>query len=336
MIKAAIIGGTGMTGRELIRILVNHPFVKINSITSRGSAGVKVADMFPEVRGLTNLSFVDPSDKSVFDRTDVVFVCLPHTEAMEFVKEAHDKKKKVVDLSADYRIQDVKMYEKWYKHAHKYPALLKKAVYGLPEFYREKIKKADVVANPGCYASSLIFGIAPALYKYEISDIIADSKSGVSGSGIKPTPKNIFLNVNENIYPYNTGRSHRHVPEVEEALYLKLKKKAKIFFTPQVIAAERGILSNIYIKTKKKVDPADAKKVYQDFYKNEPFIRVVDSVSLHQVQKNNFCDIAVSGVKEMNILLISTVLDNMVKGASGQAVQNMNLMFGLNEQEGLK
>ena len=224
MIKAGIIGGTGMTGRELLRILVNHPFVKITCVTSRGSSGQKISGVFPELNKKTPLSFVPPDDASVFGDTDVVFVCLPHTEAMEFVKAAADKGKKVIDLSADYRIQDVKVYQKWYKHEHKYPQLLKKAVYGLPEFFKEKIKKASVVANPGCYASTMLLGAGPAIGKYPFTDVIVDAKSSISGAGVKPTSTNIFMNVNENIFPYNVGRAHRHVPEVEEVMGIKFKK----------------------------------------------------------------------------------------------------------------
>jgi N-acetyl-gamma-glutamyl-phosphate reductase len=335
MIKAGIIGGTGMTGRELIRILVNHPSVKITCVTSRGSAGKKVAEAFPEVNGMTDLSFVAPDDPAVFGKTDVIFVCLPHTEAMDFVKLASDKGKKVIDLSADYRIQDVKTYRKWYKNEHKFPELLKKAVYGLPEFFREKIKKADVTANPGCYASTMLLGAGPALGKYPFSDVIIDAKSGISGAGVKPTNTNTFLHVNENTYPYNAGRAHRHIAEVEEIFYAKFKKKTQIVFTPQIIPVERGIMANIYIKLNKWVDVEKVRKYYSEFYKGEPFVRIVDAIGIHQVQNTNFCDIKISGVEERSMLVVFAALDNMRKGASGQAVQNMNLMFGLDEKEGL-
>jgi len=336
MIKAGIIGGSGITGREIIRILLGHSGVKLSFITSRGNAGENAEDYFPEFRGrLNGMKFVSPDDRAVFSACDLMFVCLPHTEAMEFVKQANDMGVRVIDMSADYRIKDPDTYKKWYKHEHKYPALLKKAVFGLPEFYRARIKKADILANPGCYATSVILAAAPALENFDISSMIADSKSGVSGAGIKPTNTNIFVNVNENLTPYNYGRSHRHIGEIEEILKLKTGKMPDFVFVPQLLPVDRGILSVLYIKTKKKVSKEAAEKAYREYYKKEPFIRIVKTPDLHSVQRTNFCDIGITVIEEQNLIIAMSSLDNLVKGASGQAVQNMNIMFGFEETEGL-
>ncbi len=336
MIKAGIIGGSGITGREIIGILLKHGNAEISFVTSRGNAGESVEDYFSEFKGrLDGMKFVAPDDAGIFAGCDVMFVCLPHTEAMEFVKNADDKNIRVIDLSADYRIKDGEVYKKWYKHDHKYPFLLKKAVYGLPEFYRSKIKKADIVANPGCYATSIILAAAPALENFKIKSMIADSKSGVSGAGAKPTNTNIFVNVNENLKPYNYGRSHRHIAEIEEVLVNKTGNMPEFVFVPHLLPVDRGILSVLYIKTSKKVRSGEVQDIYAKYYKNEPFIRIVKTPDLHSVQRTNFCDIGVTVIEEQNLIIVMSAIDNLVKGASGQAVQNMNIMFGFDEKEGL-
>jgi N-acetyl-gamma-glutamyl-phosphate reductase len=335
MIKASIIGGSGFTGRELVKILIKHGGVEITSITSRQYQGVKISSVYPEFLGLTDLKFSNPSEKNIFTGLDAAFICLPHTEAMEYVKKAYEKGVKAIDLSADFRIKSAVEYKKWYKHEHKYPELLKKAVYGQPELYRKEIENALILANSGCHATASILGIAPAISNFSVADIIADSKTGISGAGAKPSDTNTYMNINENIIPYNFGRRHRHIGEIEDVIKSKYGKKINMIMTPQLTSLDRGILVTLYIKLKKWVPVDKAKKVYADFYAGEPFIRLVDSISLHPVQHTNFCDILVDGVEENKTLIVITAIDNMMKGASGQAVQNMNIMFGFDEKEGL-
>lgn len=335
MLKVGIIGGSGLTGRELIKILFHHPDAEISYVTSRASAGQKISAVFPEFLGMTDLSFIDPSDNKVFTDADFLFVCLPHTDAMDFVKKARDKGKPVVDLSADYRMKDVKTYAKFYKTAHKYPALLKQAVYGLPELFRDKIKGAALVANSGCHASCTILGAAPALKYLQVESIISDSKTGISGAGIKAVASGMYINVKENITPYNVGFKHRHAPEIVEVLKSATGKKAKLVLTPQLAPVDRGMLATIYMKLKKAVSVDKVKKIYADFYKGEAFIRFPETISMHNNQNTNFMDIKVEDSGQKDILLVTASFDNLMKGASGNAVQNMNLMMGFEEGAGL-
>ncbi len=335
MLKAGILGASGLTGKELIKILLKHSEAEIIFTTSRRFAGKKVSEVFPEFKGLLNLKFITPFKSLKIDNIDVVFLCLPHTEAMNYVQKFIDRNIKVIDLSADFRIKNHGTYKLWYKKDHKFKNLLKESVYGLPEIFRQEIKNSKLIANPGCYATSILLGICPLLKETEITDIIIDAKTGISGAGIVPTFENQYININENIIPYNIGRRHRHIGEIEDVILNKYNKKISVIFTPQIISLDRGILSVIYIKLKKWQNIEKIKKIYFDFYKEEPFIRIVDSINLHQVQFTNFCDIAIDGIKEKNTVIIITAIDNLLKGASGQAVQNMNILFGFNEKQGL-
>ena len=245
------------------------------------------------------------------------------------------KSVRVIDLSADYRIKNTSVYKKVYGRDHKYPELLKEAAYGLPELNREKIKKARVVANTGCYAVCAVLAAAPALKAFDVESVICDAKTGISGAGIKPTPASAYINVNENVIPYNAGRKHRHVPEIEEALFFETGKKIKIILTPQITSMDRGMVGVCYIKLKKTADLKRVRSVYEKAYGGEKFIRLVESINLRSVQNTNFCDINIEPVKELNMLIVISALDNLGKGASWQAVQNMNIMFGFDEAEGL-
>jgi N-acetyl-gamma-glutamyl-phosphate reductase len=336
MINAGIIGGSGLTGKELIKILSKHREVKIVSVTSVKSAGKKITELFPDLKDIYDGSFVNTNAPAIFDNMDLAFVCLPHVEAMNYVAKAIKKGIRVIDLSADFRIKNTAIYKKYYKVEHKYKSLLKKSVYGLPEIFRQKISKSDLIANPGCYATSILLGIWPALKNYKIEDIIIDAKTGVSGAGITPTPTTHYLNVNENVVAYNIGKKHRHLGEIEDVIFNSLKKKPDIIFTPQIVSLDRGILSVIYIKLKKWEDINAVKKMYNNFYEKEPFIRFTEAPNLHNVQNTNYCDIFIDGVKESKTLIIITAIDNLTKGASGQAVQNMNIMYGIDETVGLK
>ncbi len=335
MIKAGIFGASGLTGKELIKILLKHRETKIVFATSRRFAGKSISHIFPEFNGLTDLKFIPPSESYKFNDIDLVFLCLPHTESMDYVKKFVDRDIKVIDLSADFRIKSPALYKLWYKKIHKFKNLLKEAVYGLPEIFKAEIKKAKIIANPGCYATSILLGICPLLNQGQVMDIIVDAKTGISGAGIAPTYENQYININENIIPYNIGRKHRHIGEIEDVIFNKYKKKINIIFTPQIISLDRGILSVIYIKLKKWIELEKLKKIYLNFYKNENFVRMVDGVNLHQVQHTNFCDIAIDGVRKKNFVIVITAIDNLGKGASGQAVQNMNILYGFNETEGL-
>jgi N-acetyl-gamma-glutamyl-phosphate reductase len=335
MLKVGIIGGSGLTGREIIKVLLKHGEARPSIVTSRASAGKKVSDVFPEFNRLTDIEFTDPKENSIFGSADFFFVCLPHTDAMEFVKKAHDRGKKVVDLSADYRMRSAKTYEKFYKTAHKYPELLKKAVYGLPELFRGEIKNADIAANAGCHASCTILGAVPALKHMQVESIISDSKTGISGAGMKPVASSLYINVNENDVPYNVGFKHRHAPEITEILKRATGKNAKLVLTPQLIPVDRGMLATIYIRLKKGLTAAAAEKIYRDFYAGEPFVRFTDNISMHNVQNTNFIDIKIEDSGHRDILLVIAAFDNLMKGASGNAVQNMNIMMGFDETEGL-
>ncbi|MCX8092711.1 MAG: N-acetyl-gamma-glutamyl-phosphate reductase [Candidatus Goldbacteria bacterium] len=336
MIKVGIIGGSGLTGKELIKILLKHKETKIVTVTSVKSAGKKITDLFPELLGLIDMKFDNTDEPEIFKNIDIAFVCLPHIEAMNYVNKAIKNGIKVIDLSADFRIKNIAVYKKYYNTNHKYKNLLQKSVYGLPEIFKDKISEAELVANPGCYATSILLGIYPILKNYNVDNIIIDAKTGISGAGITPTPTTHYLNVNENVIPYNIGKKHRHLGEIEDVIFNSLKKSPDIIFTPQIVSMDRGILSVLYIKMKKWIDINSIKDMYKSFYDKKPFIRFTDAPNLHNVQYTNYCDIFIDGVAESKILIIITTIDNLIKGASGQAVQNMNIMCGFDETEGLK
>ncbi|MCX5782385.1 MAG: N-acetyl-gamma-glutamyl-phosphate reductase [Elusimicrobia bacterium] len=340
MIKIGIIGITGFTGEELLKILLKHKNVKISVLQGRTSSEVKpLKQIYP------NLSQIDincePLDiKGLSDKCDVVFLALPHRISFEIVPEIIKAGKKVIDLSADFRLNDGQIYEKWYGSKHTATHLLTEAVYGLPEIYREKIKKAKLIANPGCYPTSVILACAPAMKKniVESSSLIVDSKSGISGAGRKAAEE-YFQKEHPNFRAYNIGGIHRHIPEIEQELSKVVGEKVVLTFTPHIIPIERGMLSTIYLDLKKKISTADIISLYSEFYKNEPFVRVLkegELPSTKNVVNTNFCEIGLKVDDRINRLIVISAIDNLIKGASGQAVQNMNIMFNLGEEEGLK
>ncbi|MEI7641136.1 MAG: N-acetyl-gamma-glutamyl-phosphate reductase [bacterium] len=336
MIKVGIIGASGLTGRELLKIFIKHKKVQLLYATSRQYCGHRVDKVFPEFKNRIALEFILPDPKVIYSGVDVVFLCLPHTESMPVVKKFMAKGIKVIDLSADYRIKNPKTFKTWYGVEHTDKDMLKKAVYGLSEINRDEIVKARLIANPGCYPTSILLGIAPLMGKIQIESMIVDSKTGISGAGAKPTHLNMYVNVSENIIPYNVGRKHRHIGEVEDFVHHKFGEKLNFVFTPQIVPLDRGMLSVIYIRVKKWLDPEAVKKAFVKFYEGEPFVRIADMISVHDVRNTNYCDIAIGGVKENKTLIITTAIDNLIKGASGQAVQNMNIMFNVDEREGLE
>jgi N-acetyl-gamma-glutamyl-phosphate reductase len=339
-LKIAIVGSSGYTGGELYRLLLHHRHAAVAAVTSEKSAGQPISSIFPQLSGLTDLVCESLNPEVIARKADFVFLALPHVTAQEAAFRFQQLGKKVVDLSADYRLTDPALYEKWYEHCHQYPDLLKSAVYGLPELHREKIKKAALVANPGCYPTSAILGLAPLVKKgsIDLTTIIIDSKSGVSGAGRSPSLAHHYPEVNEGLMAYKIG-THRHTPEIEQELGALAGKAVTISFTPHLIPMNRGILTTIYASLNPAADTGRLHSLYRDFYRNEPFIRVLPAgqfPNVRNVRGSNFCDIGIYADPRTGRAVVVTVIDNLVKGASGQAIQNMNLMMGFDETEGLK
>ena len=340
MLNVAIVGASGYTGLELIRILYCHPEVAVTCLTSEQSAGRRISDIFPTLRGRCDLTLENLEPVRVAGKADLIFTALPHKAAMEVVPTFMKLGRHVIDLSADYRLSDPEVYGAWYE-PHLNPANLKKAVYGLPEVRRAKIRGARLVANPGCYPTSIILGLAPLLKKGLINtgDIIADSASGVTGAGRSAKVDSLYCEVNEGFRAYGVGGVHRHTPEIEQELSLLAGEPLVITFSPHLVPMDRGILSTVYATPRKATTTEKLVRLYQAFYKGEPFVRVLPQGSLPStafVRGSNFCDIAPLVDQRTGRVIIVSAIDNLVKGASGQAVQNMNLVCGFPETMGLE
>ena len=340
MLKIAIVGASGYTGLELIRILHCHPDAVVTCLTSEQSAGKRISDVFPTLRGRCDIVLENLEPVRVAEKADIVFTALPHKAAMEVVPTFLKLGKRVIDLSADYRLSDPAVYGEWYE-PHMNPAGLKKAVYGLPEIRRSRIKGARLVANPGCYPTSIILGLAPLLKKGMIdpSSIIADSASGVTGAGRSAKIDSLYCEVNEGFRAYGVGGVHRHTPEIEQELSLLAGEPLKITFTPHLVPMDRGILSTIYATPEKTISSETIAALYRDFYAGEPFVRILTAGNLPStafVRGSNFCDIAPLVDARTGRVIVVSAIDNLVKGASGQAVQNMNLVCGFPETMGLE
>jgi N-acetyl-gamma-glutamyl-phosphate reductase len=340
MLKIAIVGASGYTGLELIRILHGHPGVAVTCLTSEQSAGKRISDIFPTLRYRCDLILENLEPERVADKADIIFTALPHKAAMEVVPTFLKLGKKVIDLSADYRLSDPAVYGEWYL-PHINPANLKKAVYGLAEIRRTKIKGAKLVANPGCYPTSIILGLAPLLKKglIDLTSIIADSASGVTGAGRSAKVDSLYCEVNEGYRAYAVGGVHRHTPEIEQELSLLAGAPLKITFTPHLVPMDRGILSTIYATPITALTTDVIRQLYRDFYKGEPFVRVLAEGTLPStafVRGSNICDIAPLVDARTGRIVIVSAIDNLVKGASGQAVQNMNIVCGFPETMGLE
>jgi N-acetyl-gamma-glutamyl-phosphate reductase len=339
MIKAAIFGASGYTGQELVRILSGHPEVELVAVTSRRFAGKPVAEVFPSLYGFTSLKYQNATPAQICKVCDIVFLALPHGVSMGIAPEFIRAGKKVIDLSADYRLRDLKTYETWYgKHAS--AKLIKDAVYGIPELYRQEIKKTQFIANPGCYPTSIILGLAPALKKklIDTSTIIADSASGVSGAGREPLTGSLFCEVDGGFKAYKVGK-HRHLPEIEQELNVLAGKNFAISFTPHLLPVKRGILSTIYAKLKKDVSLAELHALYCAFYADEKFVRICPQgiyPNISSVCGSNYCDIGLAIDPRTKNVIIMAAIDNLMKGAAGQAVQNMNILCGFAEDAGLQ
>ncbi len=338
--RVGIIGASGYTGGELLRILAGHPQVEIAFVTAERHAGKKVADVFPSLRGTVGSLALVRSDEVDFEKDcDFAFSALPHHASAELAGKVYESGKPVVDLSADFRFEQLDVYEAWYGQ-HPRSDLLPVAVYGLPELHREKIRKARLVANPGCYVTSVVLGLAPFLKSglIEPGDILSDSKSGASGAGRSANEDLLYTEVNEGLRPYKAG-NHRHQPEIEKELAALCGTQVEVTFVPHLLPISRGILSTIYCRPKNDFSVDKAYAVLESAYANEPFVRLVAPGGMPNaghVRGSNFCDIGVHYEKRANRLIVFSALDNLGKGAAGQAVQNMNLMLGIDETAGIQ
>jgi len=334
--KIGIIGATGYTGSELVRILTNHPNVEITMITSESRAGELFSDVHPFLQGIADQKLVSINEIDNYD-LDLVFLALPHGVSMDFVKRFNDKKFKIIDLSGDFRLSSQEIYEEWYKIPHIYPEGIEKAVFGSPELYFDKIKKANLIANPGCFPTTAILGLAPLLAAdlIETDRIIIDSKTGVTGAGIKAKNVNLYSNVNDNFKAYGL-KNHRHTIEIQGILDSVSEKETIIQFTPHLLPVDRGILSTIYARPTQKIDENKLKELYKTFYTNAPFVRLrKQEPAIKDVRGTNYCDLFVTYDKRTNMIIVVNVIDNLIKGAAGQAIQNMNIVFGFEETSGL-
>ena len=340
MIKAGIIGATGYAGGELARLLLQREYVEILWYGSRSYVGQKYASVYPNLFQIVEDSCQDDSLKELAERADVVFTATPQGFCASIIEEEILSKVKVIDLSADFRIKDQAVYEKWYKLEHKSPQFLGEAVYGLPEVNREKIREARLIANPGCFPTCSFLAVYP-LVKEGLVDpntLIIDAKSGTSGAGRGAKMDNLYCEVNESIKAYGVG-THRHTPEIEEQLSYAAGKPVTISFTPHLVPMNRGILVTAYASLNGKVTEEEARAAYEKYYRDEYFVRLLEPGAVPQtrwVEGSNFADVNFKIDPRTGRVVMMGVIDNMVKGAAGQAVQNMNLMFGLPEETGLK
>lgn len=341
MLRAGLVGVTGYTGMELSRILASHPSIRLTAATSRQDAGKRLDSLYPFLQGLpgAEIMLMEPDTKELARRCDVVFLAVPHGVAMETGAELYDAGVKVVDLSADFRLRDADVYETWYK-PHTRKEYIGKAVYGLPEIYAGEIRAARLVANPGCYPTASILGLYAALRSNIVhtDDIVIDAKSGTTGAGRKAVVSSLYCEVADSFRPYNIGGRHRHTPEIEQELAVAAGGPVTVSFNPHLLPISRGILATIYTKLTDSLSQNDVQSLYEDFWKDSPWVRVMPAGKLPEtrnVRGTMFCDIAVTVDQRTGRLIITSAIDNLCRGASGQAVANANLMFGLPVETGV-
>lgn len=339
MKRVGIVGASGYTGAELARLLLNHPEVELTAATSRKYANQKLAEVYPSLRGRTEIICEDITGDALAEKADLFFTAVPHKTAMDIVPPLLEKGKKVVDLSADYRIRDLATYEEWYQ-PHSSPEYFKDAVYGLPELYRDQLKDTFLAANTGCFPVCSILGLTPLMENglVDQNNIIIDSKTGTSGAGRSANVATLFCEVYDGFRPYKVGGTHRHTPEIEQELSALCGKAAQVTFTPHLLPINRGILSTMYTQPLTSISQAELQQLYEDRYAAEPFVRVCPAgtvPSLQNVRGSNFCDVAVVLEQRTGKIVVMSAIDNLGKGAAGQAVQNMNLMLGFAETTGL-
>ncbi|MEN8189139.1 MAG: N-acetyl-gamma-glutamyl-phosphate reductase [Thermodesulfobacteriota bacterium] len=340
MLNVAIIGASGYTGVELSRILCNHPEVRITAATSRQYDGKPLSEVFPNLRGKVDLICENLSVDQLVERADLFFAAVPHKTAMDLVPQLLEAGKKVVDLSADFRLRDVKVYEEWYQ-PHSSPQYLKEAVYGLPEIYRDQIREARLIANPGCYPTAAILGLAPLLKAGLIdpATIIIDAKSGTTGAGRSVQVGTLFCEVQDGFKPYKVGGTHRHTPEIEQEIAALCDTETRVSFTPHLLPINRGILTTIYCQPVSSIDHSQLQGLYEEMYNDSYFIRILPENSFpatQYVRGSNYCDIGFKIDPRTGRIIVMSAIDNVVKGSSGAAVQNMNLISGFDEKSGLE
>jgi N-acetyl-gamma-glutamyl-phosphate reductase len=336
LIKTAIVGASGYSGAELLRLLHTRDDIELTHLVAASSAGKRVADVYPWFTGKVTAAF-QPLDHEALSGADVVFCALPSGEAMHIVPSLRGSVGRIIDLGGDFRLQSTSAYKEFYQHDHTAPELLGESVYGLPEWQFDRIRAAKLLANPGCYPTSAILGLLPALKLglVEPTGIVINSLSGVSGAGRSASVDMSFTEVNENIRAYKIGR-HQHIPEIESVLSLASGKPVSCSFVPHLVPITRGIYTTIHANLTAGISRADAHAVYESFYRDAPFVRVRQEVpQIAGVVRTNFCDVCVMVEPRTNQLIITSVIDNLVKGAAGQAVQNMNIMFDLPQERGL-
>lgn len=338
MLRVGVIGATGYTGEEVVRILAGHKDVRITVLQAVIEKEEPISSMLPSLKGKIDLMCEKPNTEKAIKEADLIFLALPHTVSMMLAPKFLAAEKKVIDLSADYRL-DVKKYEKWYGTKHKDPANIEKAVYGMPELFRDKVKTAKFIANPGCYPTSVILSVAPLLEKGLIHPdcIICDSKSGITGAGRSPGWNLENPDIKGNFKAYKVHK-HQHSPEMEQILSEISKKKVGVVFVPHLLPLERGILSTIYMRTKEKLTYEKVNKVYEEKYENCPFVRIKEKGEFPQLKEvafTNFFDLGLAVDTAGKLIVAVAAIDNLLKGAAGQAVQNMNVMYGFDEKEGL-
>lgn len=338
MTKVGIIGSTGYAGQQLLWLLSNHPEAEIVFLSSHNYSGKMYSSVYESYLGIRSDICVDNKYAGeLLSKIDVLFLAMPAGESFEIVRKALSLGVKVIDIGSDYRLNNADEYESWYGKKHEFSEILAEAVYGMPELNREKIKKASIIANPGCYPTATILGLAPLIKNniVDTSSIIVDAKSGVSGAGRSASIPNIFTEVNENFKAYKVG-SHRHTPEIEQELSKLSGSKFNLTFTPHLVPMNRGILSTIYGSLKNQIEEEEIFDIYREFYKDEPFIRIKkDMPETRWVKGSNFCDISFKVDKRTDRIIVISAIDNLMKGAAGTAVHNMNLMFGFDEKTGI-
>ncbi len=337
MIRVGVFGATGYAGYELVHLLRRHPGTRLIFATSEQSAGGRLADSYPCPDDIALVR----AEEAPLGEVDCVFCSLPHGASMATVRRAWQAGVRIVDLSADFRLRDAAVYQRWYKVAHEAPELLAEAVYGLPELHREAIRRARLVANPGCYPTSVILGCYPLAARGLLAGghIIADSKSGVSGAGRSPSLTTHFCEANENLSPYNIGHVHRHIPEMEQSLSQAAGQPVRVTFAPHLVPVNRGMLSTLYVRVAEGHDAASLRALYRETYAGEPLVHVLPEgkiATMRWAEGTERCAISLHDAGAPGEAIVVAAIDNLGKGAAGQAVQNMNLMFGLEETTGLR
>lgn len=334
-IKVGIIGATGYAGVELVRLLTMHPYAELSALSSVSYEGKKISDVYPNLKDICD-SVLESED--IVDKCDVIFTSLPHGLSEKFAHKCLEKNVKMIDLGADFRLDSADEYAKWYNKQYENPSIHAKAVYCIPELHRGQYKGQPIIGNPGCYPTSIALGLAPAIDLAADNTIVIDSKSGVTGAGRGLADNTHYPNCNEAFSPYKVA-SHRHTPEIEQTLSKLAGKKVNVTFVPHLLPVNRGIVSTIYFNVNQPMTAQKLHGIYEDFYKGEKFVRVLalgDTANLRNVKYSNYCDISVHFDGHTQRAIIVSAIDNMVKGAAGQAIQNMNIMFGLEEKCGLE